>query len=298
MWMGAFRVLMGIAVLGCIAASATFAFEFGWTRGATEVHRWTYALAGVALDVIKAGLPIFGALAWHDSKPARSVACWLVFTVLTGLSLWCAYGTTATQLAVKFADQAVASTTQATKQGKLDRLLEDKRKQQPYTVTSAEALRGSQDSARNSDQPAQDGVRREQREARPKVQGSRGGRAHRNDCGNQGGSRQSGYPRSRAARRRHQGGREGPGNGRRKDRHHGGRPAIRQHGQGDRCRSEPDRCSLACVLRHRHRVRERRRLLAGVRAWRAQHTARRGAGVARHQPPWCRSTAMARSSFK
>ena len=140
MWMWAFRALMGIAVLGCIAASATFAFEFGWTRGATEVHRWTYALAGVALDLLKAGLPIFGAMAWHESKPARSFACWLVFLVLTGLSLWCAYGTTATQLAEKFADQAVASTDQATKQGKLDRLLEDKRKQQPYTVTSAEAL--------------------------------------------------------------------------------------------------------------------------------------------------------------
>ena len=140
MWWRAFRVLMGIAVLGCIAASATFAFEFGWTRGATEVHRWTYALAGVALDLIKAGLPILGAMAWNESKP-RSLACWLVFAVLTGLSLWCAYGTTATQLAEKFADQTVASTTQAAKQRKLDRLLEDKRKQLPYTVTSEEVVR-------------------------------------------------------------------------------------------------------------------------------------------------------------
>ena len=172
MWMGAFRVLMGIAVLGCIAASATFAFEFGWTRGATEVHRWTYALAAVALDLLKAGLPIFGAIAWHDHKPLRSdpgdstikwilrsicsiwrpraIACWLTFTVLTGLSLWCAYGTTATQLAVKFADQAVAGTTQATRQGKLDRLLEDKRKQQPYTVTSEEALKEARESSKTA----------------------------------------------------------------------------------------------------------------------------------------------------
>jgi hypothetical protein len=74
---------MALAVLGCIAASATFAFEFGWTRGTSEVHRWTYALAGVALDLLKAGLPIFGALAWHESRPARAAACWLVFTVLT-----------------------------------------------------------------------------------------------------------------------------------------------------------------------------------------------------------------------
>ncbi len=140
MWWRAFRVLMGIAVLGCIAASATFAFEFGWTRGATNVHRWTYALAGVALDLIKAGLPILGAMAWHESKP-RSLACWVVFAVFTGLSLWCAYGTTATQLAEKFADQTVASTTQAPKQRKLDRLLEDKKKQLPYTVTSEEVVR-------------------------------------------------------------------------------------------------------------------------------------------------------------
>jgi hypothetical protein len=42
-------------------------------RGATEVHRWTYAFAGVALDLLKAGLPIFGALAWHESKPASCI---------------------------------------------------------------------------------------------------------------------------------------------------------------------------------------------------------------------------------
>src|SRR5262245_5322743 len=119
--MPAFRLLMALAVLGCIAASATFAFEFGWTRGASEVHRWTFALAGVALDLLKSGLPIFGAMAWHDSKPARSLACWLVFAVLTGLSLWCAYGTTATQLAEKFASQAVASVAQTSRQAVLDR---------------------------------------------------------------------------------------------------------------------------------------------------------------------------------
>jgi hypothetical protein len=136
----AFRLLMAVAVLGCIAASATFAFEFGWTRGASDIHRWTYALAGVALDLLKAGLPIFGALAWHESKPARSFACWLVFVVLTCLSLWCAYGTTATQLAEKFATQAVATVAQSSKQTVLDRL----RKQRDaltFTDASAEAVK-------------------------------------------------------------------------------------------------------------------------------------------------------------
>jgi hypothetical protein len=120
MWV--FRGLMAIAVLACIAASATFAWEFGWTRGAADVHRWTYAFAGVALDLFKSGLPILGATAWHDRKPARSLACWLVFGVLTTLSLWCAYGTTATQLAEKFADRAVAQSNPSSRQATLDRL--------------------------------------------------------------------------------------------------------------------------------------------------------------------------------
>jgi hypothetical protein len=121
MWI-LFRGLMAIAVITCIAASATFAFEFGWTRGATDVYRWTYAIAGVALDLLKSGLPLLGAAAWHETKPARSLACWVVFAVLTVLSLWCAYGTTATQLAEKFTNQTVAQSDLSARQTKLDRL--------------------------------------------------------------------------------------------------------------------------------------------------------------------------------
>src|SRR5262245_30958029 len=73
------------------------------------------------------------AQAWHDRKAAyrpgqswpaallapllaplsspRAIACWLFFAVLTGLSLLCAYGTTAMQLASRIAAQTVAATT-------------------------------------------------------------------------------------------------------------------------------------------------------------------------------------------
>jgi hypothetical protein len=141
MW--AFRLLMGVAVLGCITASATFAFEFGWTRGATEAHRWTYAFAGVALDLLKSGLPIFGALAWHERKAMRAVACWLVFVVLTGLSLWCAYGTNATQLAQHIAKQAVAATAEEDDRAKLKRL-RSQRDALKFSETSAEAVEAAQ----------------------------------------------------------------------------------------------------------------------------------------------------------
>jgi hypothetical protein len=139
MWI-TFRVLMGITVIACIGASATFAFEFGWTWGATSIAHWTYAVAGLALDLFKSGLPILGATAWHDCKLARSFACWVVFIVLTGLSLWCAYGTTATQLAEKFASQAVAQSDLSVRQGTIDRL-RAQRDAFKFTETSEEAVR-------------------------------------------------------------------------------------------------------------------------------------------------------------
>src|SRR5262249_40020306 len=139
MWI-IFRLLMAIAVLACIFASATFAFEFGWTRGATDVHRWTYAFAGVALDLLKSGLPLLAATAWHERRPARSFACWVVFVVLTSLSLWCAYGTTATQLAEKFANQAVAQSDLSTRRATLDRL-RGQRDALKFTETSEETVR-------------------------------------------------------------------------------------------------------------------------------------------------------------
>jgi hypothetical protein len=56
------------------------------------------------------------------------------------MAMWCAYGTTATQLAEKFANQAVASMAQTSKQTLLDRL----RKQRDaltFTETSAEGVK-------------------------------------------------------------------------------------------------------------------------------------------------------------
>ena len=61
-----------------------------------------------------------------------------MFFVLTGLSLWCAYGTTASQLAEKFANQAVASTAQTSRQATLDRLV-GQRKAIPAFVETSEA---------------------------------------------------------------------------------------------------------------------------------------------------------------
>ncbi|MGH6815053.1 MAG: hypothetical protein ACREC6_05055 [Hyphomicrobiaceae bacterium] len=120
MWL--FKTVLALVVLVCIGASATFAFEFGWTRGATDVHRWTYALASVAIDLLKAGMPILGAMAWHDRDMTRSFACWLVFVCFTAFSLWCAYGMTATQLAEKIGDRITVEVDLKRKESSLDAL--------------------------------------------------------------------------------------------------------------------------------------------------------------------------------
>ena len=128
-----------LAVLACVAASAVFAWRFGWTRGATEPDRWIYGGGAVALDLLKATAPLLAVHAWHAGKVPQAIAAWFAFAWLTAFSLMCASGLTATQLAARFADHAVASTDQSNRQTTLDRL----RKQRDvlhFTETSAEAV--------------------------------------------------------------------------------------------------------------------------------------------------------------
>ena len=107
------------------------------------MHRWTFALAGVALDLLKSGLPMMGAMAWHDRKPVRSTASgWCSACLLA--CRWCAYGTTATQLAENFANQAVASTVQMSRQATVDRLRRQ-RDALTFTETSAEPIKAAED---------------------------------------------------------------------------------------------------------------------------------------------------------
>jgi hypothetical protein len=138
--MRAFTVLMGIVVVLCVVVSATFAFEFGWLRGATPVHQWTYALAGVALDLLKSGLPIFAALAWAERKPARSMVCWFVFVWLTALSLWAAYATTATQIAEKMSERGVASAARVDAVAELGQVRAQRQALPAFVPTTAEGV--------------------------------------------------------------------------------------------------------------------------------------------------------------
>jgi hypothetical protein len=138
------RAFLRLPVLGCVAASAAFAFEFGWTRGASDVSRWTFALVAVALDLIKAGLPLMAAEDSAERKRAKASAEWTVFLCLTALSLWCAYGTAAVQLASHMSDKTVAATARQDRQTALDRLREERSKLPAFTPASADAVEAAE----------------------------------------------------------------------------------------------------------------------------------------------------------
>jgi hypothetical protein len=116
------RGILGAIVLGCICISAVFAFEFGSAKGETPVHQWAFGLAGGGLDLLKAALPIIAAGAAAARQRAKGRLAWLAFTVLTIMSLWCAWGTTAGQLAERIGNKAVEASKQDGAKGKLERL--------------------------------------------------------------------------------------------------------------------------------------------------------------------------------
>jgi hypothetical protein len=134
-----------LAVLACVAASAVFAWRFGWTRGAAEVDRWIYSGGAVALDLLKSTAPLLAVQAGHARKVPQAIAAWFAFVWLTAFSLMCASGLTATQLAEKFANQSVASTAQTSQQATLDRLVSTRKAMPVVPPTSEEALAAAND---------------------------------------------------------------------------------------------------------------------------------------------------------
>ncbi|MGA7328897.1 MAG: hypothetical protein WBX25_31530 [Rhodomicrobium sp.] len=142
------RAFFRLPVLGCVAASAAFAFEFGWTRGASVPSQWTYALVAVALDLLKAGLPLMATEDSADRKHAKAAAEWFVFTWLTCLSLWCAYGVAAVQLAEHVSGKEVAAVTRQERQAALERIKEERSEIPAFTPTTAEAVEAQENLAK------------------------------------------------------------------------------------------------------------------------------------------------------
>lgn len=134
------RIILTPVIIGCIVISAVFAFEFGWTKGATDVHRWAFALAGGGLDLLKAAMPIIAAMAFAARDRLKGWAAWFVFAWLTAISLWCAYGTTAGQLAERIGNKAVEISKQADAKALRDRLKADRAAMPSFDIATAESI--------------------------------------------------------------------------------------------------------------------------------------------------------------
>lgn len=138
------RIVLIPVILGCVVISALFAFEFGWSKGATEIHRWAFGLAGSGLDLLKAAMPIIGAAAFAARDRMKGLAAWFVFVLLTIMSLWCAYGTTASQLAERIGNKAVEINRQSEARATLERLKAERRSLPSFEIATDDSLKAAE----------------------------------------------------------------------------------------------------------------------------------------------------------
>ncbi len=134
------------AVLVCVVASVVLAGRFGWTRGAGDVDRWIYASAAVALDLFKSCAPVLAVVAWNARRVPQAIAAWVAFVWLTGFSLLCASGLTATQLAEKLSVKNAVTTVYQSGKAELDRLVQQ-RSQLPQLAPADEAAESAAQAA-------------------------------------------------------------------------------------------------------------------------------------------------------
>jgi hypothetical protein len=143
----ALRVLLGLpAVLVCLLATASMAFRFGWNLGSEEIDKWIYASAGVAVDLIKALLPLLIVWAWI-ATPRRWAYCiiaGLFFLLFTSYSLLASFGLAAIQSANKLGAHAAVAVMYEDRRADLNRLRAERSALPPFTTTTGYGVQAAQ----------------------------------------------------------------------------------------------------------------------------------------------------------
>ena len=143
----ALRVFLGLpAVLVCLLATASMAFRFGWNLGSEEIDKWIYASAGVAVDLIKALLPLLIVWAWI-ATPRRWAYCSiasLFFLLFTSYSLLASFGLAAIQSANKLGAHAAVAVTYEDRRADISRLRAERSALPPFTTTTGDGLQAAQ----------------------------------------------------------------------------------------------------------------------------------------------------------
>lgn len=131
-----FKAVLAVIALAAIALSCYFALEFGFTRGSTLRTQWAFGIFAVLADLAKATV----LLVTVGRAPAERVAAWAAFVLLTCMSLWCAAGMTAVQLAERTSKREVALIEKESRQATLDRLTGQRNSLPEFTPTTQEAV--------------------------------------------------------------------------------------------------------------------------------------------------------------
>jgi hypothetical protein len=122
------------------------AFRFGWNLGSEEIDKWIYASAGVAVDLIKALLPLLIVWAWV-ATPRRWAYCSiasLFFLLFTSYSLLASFGLAAIQSANKLGAHAAVAVTYEDRRADLNRLRAERSALPPFTTTTGDGLQAAQ----------------------------------------------------------------------------------------------------------------------------------------------------------
>lgn len=134
------RILLTPVAVVAIVASANFAFEFGWSKGATTSLMWTFAVLFAALDIAKAFLPILASIVISAS---RRIGIWLCYFFLTFASLWAAWGVNAIQLSERVGIKASAQSDQQNRRATLERLKAERAALPRFEFATEESVRAA-----------------------------------------------------------------------------------------------------------------------------------------------------------
>lgn len=148
--MGVFKAIAqfvgGCVTLGCVVASCYFAFQFGKTRGDGDAQAALFfGCSAAAFDLFKCILPL---LISDTAARVQKTAGWIGFVLLTGFSMWCAYGLNSVQIADRVSTKAAASKSLTEAETALNRLRSERDKVPSFIPTSQDQVSAAEDAVK------------------------------------------------------------------------------------------------------------------------------------------------------
>lgn len=158
------RVVLTPLCLLAIGASATFAWAFGWSKGATPEMQWAFAALLCGLDIAKPILPILASWAASVGDRGKSRVTWACFWILTAASMWAAAGVDSIQKNERRSAKAEIESKVANAEAKLRRIKEERDRLPEFKITTTASIDAAESgiaAARNAVEAADRAVTQE-----------------------------------------------------------------------------------------------------------------------------------------